>query len=144
MQPGAPTPGVPIPTAAPTIAVPPRTTNILLLGNDDAEMGGGVVRTDSIIVVSINRDRNTASLISIPRDLYVYIPNWTMNRINTAAPYGGVSRLKETILYNFGIPIHYHARVDFDVFKQIIDTLGGIEIAVSCQLEDWRLKEPGA
>jgi LCP family protein required for cell wall assembly len=123
--------------------VPPRTSNILLLGNDDEDMGNGVSRTDAIIIAAINRDTNTATLLSLPRDLYVYMPGWTMNRINTAVTVGGVGMLKEAILYNFGIPIHYHARIDFDSFVQIVDAVGGVDIAVSCALEDWRLKAPG-
>ena len=139
---GAPTPAIEVPTVVPTIAVPNRTTNILLLGNDDAEMGGGVQRTDSIIVVSINAERKTASMLSLPRDLYLYIPGWTMNKVNTAVPVRGVGALKEAILYNFGIPVHYYARIDFGGFRDIIDAIGGIEVPVTCGLEDWRLKSP--
>ena len=139
---GAPTPAVEVPTVVPTIAVPEKTTNILLLGNDDIEMGGGVQRTDSIIIVSVNSDRKTASMMSLPRDLYLYIPGWTMNKINTAVPVKGVGALKEAILYNFGIPIHYYARVNFDGFRDIVDTIGGIDIPVTCALEDWRLISP--
>lgn len=140
---GALTPAVPIPTAVAQIPLPPKTSNILLLGSDDAELGGGVQRTDTIIIVSINRETNTAAMVSLPRDMYIYMPGWTMNKINTAAPFGGISMLKEAILYNFGIPIHYHARVDFNAFQQIIDAVGGVYIPVSCELTDWRLKEPG-
>ncbi len=138
----APTPAVPVPTVMPTIAVPAKTTNILLLGNDSAEMGGGVTRTDSIIVVSINRDTGTASMVSLPRDLYVYAPSWTMNKINVIPSVLGVSGLKETILYNFGIPIHYYVRIDFEGFRAIIDALGGVEVPVTCALEDWILISP--
>ena len=51
-------------------------------------------------------------------------------------------RLKQAILYNFGIPIHYYAQVDFEGFKRIVDLLGGVEMAVSCPLQDWRLISP--
>lgn len=89
-------------------------------------------------------------MLSLPRDLYVYIPGWKMDRINLALPHGhgsgypggGGALVKDTILYNFGIPIDYYARVGFEGFKQIVDTLGGVEIAVSCQLRDWRLISP--
>lgn len=136
----APTPAVPVPTVMPTIAVPAKTTNILLLGDDSAEMGGGVTRTDSIIVASINRETGTASMVSLPRDLYLYAPGWTMNKVNVITPVLGVGGLKETILYNFGIPIHYYVRIDFDGFRAIIDALGGVEVPVTCALEDWILK----
>ncbi|MCA9959904.1 MAG: LCP family protein, partial [Anaerolineales bacterium] len=46
------------------------------------------------------------------------------------------------ILYNFGIPIHYYARVDFEGFKNVIDVMDGVDIAVSCEFRDWRIKSP--
>ena len=95
---------------------------------------------DTIIIVGINRDSKTASMLSIPRDTYVYItPSKRMGRINTAR---NPEQLKQTILYNFGIPIHFYAMVDFSGFKQAVDLLGGLEVSVSCTLRDWRLKSP--
>ena len=142
-------PATAIPSPVPTFEVPRDVTNVLLLGSDTA-LDTGDTRTDTMIIVSISHDRKTASMISIPRDVYVYIPGWTMNRVNTALargsavgyPSGGVGLLKQTILYNFGIPIHYHARVDFAGFQEVVDAIGGLEIGVSCQLTDWRLKSP--
>jgi LCP family protein required for cell wall assembly len=65
-----------------------------------------------------------------------------MGRLNTAARLGGVELLEQTILYNFGVPIHYYARVDFEGFKEVVDTIGGVDIKVSCRFHDWRLKSP--
>jgi LCP family protein required for cell wall assembly len=65
-----------------------------------------------------------------------------MNRLNTAVNQGNVDLLKQTILYNFGIPIHYFARVDFNGFQQAVDAIDGVDITVSCRLQDWRLKSP--
>jgi len=133
---GLSAPGTAIPTPVPTFEVPANTTNVLLLGND------GGTNTDTMIIVAVNRTGPTASIMSLPRDLYVYQPGRTMDRLNTAVARGGVDLLKQTILYNFGVPIHYYARVDFEGFQEIVDIMGGVEIAVSCQLEDWRLKSP--
>jgi LCP family protein required for cell wall assembly len=149
LLPDVPTPETPIPTAVSPYEIPDGTTNILLLGNDVA-IGDEEARTDTIIVVAINRETATASMISLPRDLYVYIPGSIMNRINTAVSRGdekeyeggGVGLLKQTILYNFGIPIHYYARVNFDAFEDIVDAIDGVDVAVSCRLQDWRLKSP--
>lgn len=146
---GIPTPPTPIPTPVATFAVPNDVTNILLIGTD-RPIDEGAGRSDTIMILSINDNEPTASLLSIPRDLYVYIPGGTMSRINTAMsrgdtinyPGGGVALLKQTILYNFGVPIHYYARVDFDGFKDVVDAIGGVDIAVSCQLTDWRLISP--
>ena len=143
-----PTPATTIPTPVPTFEKPPGVTNILLLGNDAPYRQGG--RTDSMVLVSINADTATATMLSIPRDLYVYVPDWKMARINQVLPHGhgaeypggGGQLVKDTILYNFGIPVDYYARIGFEGFKQVVDALGGVEVAVSCPLEDWRLKEP--
>ncbi len=142
MREGEPTPPTAIPSPVPVFELPDGTTNILLLGMDTNADGSGDGRTDTMIIVSVNRETQTASMISLPRDLYVYLPNRIMSRLNTAVTLGGVELLEQTILYNFGIPIHYYARVDFDGFKQIIDILDGVQLAVSCPLEDWRLISP--
>ena len=138
-------------TPVPTIPAPQGTTNILLLGNDsDPATGITSARTDTLIIVSVNTSQQTAAMLSIPRDLYVSVPGWIPNRINTvygrgeSSGYtgGGSQLLKDTILYNMGIHIDYYARVDFDSFENIVDALGGVEVAVSCPLTDWRLIEP--
>ena len=142
MAEGVPTPPTAIPSPVPVFDLPEGTTNILLLGKDQNADGSGDARTDTMIIVSVNRQSQTASMVSLPRDLYIYMPNRIMGRLNTAVNLGGVELLEQTILYNFGIPIHYHAQVDFDGFKQIVDLLGGVSMAVSCPLEDWRLLSP--
>ncbi len=139
---GIPTPASPIPSPVPTFEVPQGTTNILLLGSDIGSAGQADGRTDTMIIVSINAERGTASMMSLPRDLYVYHPTRTMGRLNVAEPLGGPELLEQTILYNFGVPINYYAQIDFNGFKQVVDTLGGLEVAVSCQLRDWRLISP--
>ena len=142
MREGEPTPPTAIPSPVPVFELPDGTTNILLLGKDVNADGSGDGRTDTMIVVSVNRETGTASMISLPRDLYVYMPNRIMSRLNTAVALGGIDLLEHTILYNFGIPIHYYAHVDFEGFKRIVDLLGGVSMAVSCPLEDWRLISP--
>lgn len=119
--------------------------NVMLIGHD-----GNVIpsdpnfHTDTMIVVSINRNTNTVSMISLPRDLFVYIPNWGMQRLNQAYWYGqaigwedgGWGMLRQVVLYNFGIELHYYAMVDFEGFEQIVDTIGGVTIAVDCPIQD--------
>lgn len=145
---GLPTPPTALPTAVATIAAPPAVTNIVLAGNDVPGPQGG--RTDALIIVSINRETKKVALVSLPRDLYVYIPGWTMNRINLALPHGhgadypggGGALLADTIEYNFGLSIDHYVRVGFDTFSQIVDTLDGVEVVVNCSITDWRLKSP--
>lgn len=139
---GVPTPPTPIPSPVPEFEVDSAITNILLLGKDTNLDGTDAGRTDTMIIVSINNELQTASMVSLPRDLLVYMPTRTMSRLNAALTLGGVDLLKQAILYNFGIPIHYYAQVDFQGFKQVVDIFGGVEMAVSCPLTDWRIKSP--
>lgn len=139
---------LPIPSPVPQLYLSEGILNILLLGRDTAR-GTEAYRTDVIIIVSVNKTENTVTMLSIPRDLFVYIPGWTMNRINTAArhgeavgyPGGGIALLEQTILYNLGIPIHGWALVDFSGFQNVVNILGDVEVAVTCQMTEWKLKD---
>ncbi len=144
-----PTPATAVPTPVRPFTKPDNITNILLLGNDVNTPQGG--RTDSLILVSINHETKTATMLSLPRDLYVVIPGWQMNRINLALPHGhgvdylgegGGRLIKDTVEYNLGIPVDYYARIGFDGLKQAVDTVGGVDMAVTCPLRDWRLISP--
>ncbi len=138
-----------IPTAVATAEVPGNVINIMLLGSDQFSATTSW-RTDVIVIVSINPDGPSAAMLSIPRDLYVWVPEWKMTKINTVDshgyavnyPGGGPGLLKQTLLYNLGIPVHYYARVNFEGFKRIVNTLGGIDLPVTCEMTDWRLKSP--
>jgi LCP family protein required for cell wall assembly len=142
------TPVVPIPPRAPLIESDPDIVNFLLLGSDTS--AGGVGHTDVIILVSVNKRAQSVAMWHLPRDLFVYIPNHTMDRLNLAYalgvssgyPGGGFGLMKETFLYNFGIQIDHYARVDFSDFMRIVERLGGLEVSVDCAISDWRLKDP--
>lgn len=124
-----------IPRSAPEIAFAQGVVNIILLGSDQRPNEGGH-RTDTMMVVSLNPSAGTATLLSIPRDLYVYIPGWRVDRINVADVQGGPEMVAQTILYNFGIRIDYWARVNFYGFVRAIDILGGIEVQITGYLSD--------
>jgi LCP family protein required for cell wall assembly len=125
-----------------------ETINFLLIGSD--KRSGASFRTDTMIVAILRPDEGQVSLISIPRDLWVSIPGRENNRINTVYqqgissgyPGGGPGLLKDTIQYNLGIRIDHTAMVDFDGFRKIVDTLGGVDIPVSCSYTDWKLIDP--
>jgi polyisoprenyl-teichoic acid--peptidoglycan teichoic acid transferase len=139
-----------IPTQVPTVNRNGQDIlNILLLGNDGEITNDGFIRTDTMIIVSINRTAGTVAMLSLPRDLYVFMPGWSMNRLNVAYIHGetsgwtdgGFGLLRETIFYNFGINVHYFAMVDLSGFKEIVDTLGGIDVTVDCAIQDYPLME---
>lgn len=136
-----------IPPPATPIEFDADVVNILLLGSDARPYEGGY-RTDVIMIVSLDPSEGTATLISVPRDLYVYLPGFRMDRVNTADPRGGPQLAADTILYNFGIPIHHWARMNFAGFTSLVDSLGGLQVEVTGYLYDecggtWYRYSPG-
>lgn len=113
--------------------------NILLIGQD-ARPGETRARSDSMILVSINKSNNTIHLTSFMRDLYVQIPGYASNRINAAYRFGGTELLNETIKTNFGITIDGNVEVNFDQFETIIDILGGVDVELDSE-EAWYLND---
>jgi LCP family protein required for cell wall assembly len=126
---------VEIPPPVELIRQPPGQINILLLGSDEIPDEGGF-RTDSIMLVTLNPSWGTAHVTSFPRDLYVYIPGWTVQRINTALPQGGFELLAATFEYNLGVYPDHFVMLNFNGFMQGIDSLGGLDIEVAEPLYD--------
>lgn len=133
--------------------------NVLLLGKGGEGHDGGEL-TDSMIIASIDPFAKTAALLSIPRDLYVKVPNFWGMKINAAystskqrafdegesgqqAETAGITTLKDTIKEYIGIPIHYHVMVDFAAFETGVDAVGGIDINIEESLYDtWAGEAP--
>lgn len=148
-----PTFAPPSPTPSPQFIPPASLPNaevisFLLLGSDLRP--GSSYRTDTLLVALVRPREGQVSLISIPRDLWVQIPGVGEQRINTAYqsgelsgyPGGGPGLLEDTIFNNLGIKIDHSAMVDFDGFRKIINTLGGVDVPVACAYTDWRLIAP--
>lgn len=119
--------------------------NIALLGSDtspDRREEGEIPLSDTIIIVSIDPASKQVGLLSIPRDLLVTIPGIGEEKINAAYSSGELSNLtgpglvKATLEHNFDVPIHYFAEVDFEGFKKIIDTVGGVTLDVPAPIKD--------
>ena len=145
--------GDPVPGHQDITAVPPRLqpldrqgndlVNFLLLGSD-SELGFANQRTDTIIVLSVNRTTGTAAMLSLPRDLLAWVPIWGMHRLNQVYSHGerggwrlgGFDLLRQTILYNYGINVHYHVLIDFSGLRQVVDFVDGVEIVVECAIKD--------
>ncbi len=117
------------------IRFPDGVVNVVLLGSDQRPYEGGH-RTDTIMIASLDPQARTVTLLSIPRDLYVYIPGWRVDRINVADVRGGPELVKETILYNLGIRIDRWARVNFSGFVAAVNALGGVDVQVTGYLYD--------
>lgn len=103
--------------------------NILLLG-DDGRDGETHTRTDTIMLVSLDQKTNQVAVLSIPRDTRVKLPTRGYDRINAAHFYGDVGMAVETVEELLDIKIDYYVHTNFEGFKDIIDTLGGVNIHV--------------
>jgi LCP family protein required for cell wall assembly len=127
----------PTPTTVPLInrlKLPAGQQNILIFGSDYRPNAG--YRTDVIMLLSVNTKTGSVSLTSFPRDLYVDIPGWEMQRINTAQAHGGFALTQKTFELNFGVRPDHYIMTNFDGFKGIIDALGGINVYVTRSFSD--------
>ena len=104
--------------------------NVMLIGQD-ARPGEDRSRSDTMILVSLNREKKAIQLTSFMRDTYVRIPGYLDNRLNVAYRYGGTELMNETFLVNFGLKIDGNVMVDFREFANIIDMLGGVTLELS-------------
>jgi len=86
-------------------------------------------RTDTLILVAIDGSSGKASMVSFPRDLWVNIPGYGEQRINTVMQMGGYQLLADTLQTNFGIYPTQYAMIDMEGFMEVIDVLGGIEVS---------------
>ena len=114
--------------------------NVLVMGLDYREAeSDDIPRTDTMILFSLDPESRTAGMLSIPRDLWVAIPGFDYNKINTAYRLGEVYNVSErgpglalrTVEEFLGMEIDYYAMVDFLAFENFIDELGGITINLS-------------
>ena len=127
----------PAPTINPATPIPPAQQpleledNILvwvLLGSDTEPPYTG--QTPAIHLLLINPRFSKASLVSIPGDLYVYIPGYTMQRLNTAYAIGGIEMLRLTLAYNFGVVPSRFVLAHPGDFQWLVDDIDGIEVTV--------------
>lgn len=136
---------------------------VLILGVDrrDDEGSEDPVRTDTMMLATIDPGGRSAGMIGIPRDLLVpiamstkecnYLPwgsPYGQDRVNTAYVYGqlcefnsssgtgGPGLAKETVQYNFGVRVHYYALIDFDGFSKLIDAMDGVDVVLESPLTD--------
>jgi len=110
-------------------------TNILLLGMRGSNMPGGSMLADTIMILSVKPGENKAAMISIPRDLHVEIPGHGTRKINAANAFGeeegknkGMDLMQQVVQNVCGIPIHYVVTANFQGFREIVNTLGGITV----------------
>jgi LCP family protein required for cell wall assembly len=113
----------------------------VLLGSDyaswRANLSTGTDNTDAFIIVIVRKEPAMISVVSIPRDLYVFLPGFGMQRINTAYKLGGAEMVADAVRYNFGLPVHGYAYVRMEAFSRFIDdALHGIDVEVRKEVYD--------
>ena len=106
--------------------------NILLAGYSADDSGhNGAELTDSIMIVSIDPTNQKATVISVPRDLYVNIPGYGYAKINEAYEDGGMALLKKTVTQSFGVDFGYYALINYSAFKDTVNAVGGITTTIN-------------
>lgn len=113
-------------------------TNILLMGIAGVNHEGKDL-TDSLIFISASQ-KNGGSLISLPRDIWIAS---IRAKINTAYHYGGFPLAKSVVEEILGQSVQYVVLIDFNSFSKIIDVLGGIEVWVDREFDDYQYPIPG-
>ncbi|KAA3662582.1 MAG: LytR family transcriptional regulator, partial [Chloroflexi bacterium] len=117
---------------------------ILLLGIDQRCEENGPTHTDSMMLLTIDPVGLSAAVLSLPRDLWVDIPDVGVDRINQAfyygelyeLPGGGPELAKETVESLIGVPVQYYFTVNFDAFIEVVDLIGGIDVDVAEEIDD--------
>jgi len=117
---------------------------VLVMGMDQRPGEFGTAfRTDTMILISLDPRTNSVGMLSIPRDLYVEVPGYSLERVNAAygigeleGPGGGPLLAMRTIQYNLGIRVNDYVVVNFDTFISIIDLVDGINVEVPYDIYD--------
>lgn len=95
--------------------------NVLIIGTDSRGEDRG--RSDSLMIAHYDQKKKQPKLVSIMRDSYVDIPGHGKDKINSAYSYGGIELVRKTLKENFDIPIKYYVTINFDHFKEAVDSL---------------------
>jgi LCP family protein required for cell wall assembly len=125
------------------IIYPPRI-NVLVIGIDSVPDNTYLGRSDTIILTTAQPLKPYFGMLSIPRDLWIDIPDVGENRINTAhifaeldKPGSGPSALLDTIQQNFGIDVDYYVRIRFDGFEHIVEAMDGVVVELDSPMSGY-------
>ncbi|KOS28767.1 LytR family transcriptional regulator [Bacillus anthracis] len=120
--------------------------SILIMGVDESEMRkrkyGEAIRTDALLLATINKDDKSVKLVSIPRDTYTYIPaGKKKDKITHAHAFGGVESTSDTVEKLLNVPVDYYVKFNFKSFIKIVDALGGIDVDVPVEFTEQNSKD---
>jgi len=110
---------------------PLQGVNVLIVGIDNTER---VQRSDTLMVMHLDKARNRIGLLSVPRDTRVNVPDVGITKINHAYSHGGIRLLRQTVSSFLNIPIDQYVQVNIRGVETIIDEIGGIDIKIEKDL----------
>lgn len=109
-----------------------RPVSILLLGTDTGALGRDYKgRTDTMMIMTLNPQKKTTTIVSLPRDMKVDLPDYPDDspaKINAAYTYGGVKESVKTVQKHFNIPIDYYVLVNMGGLEKAINQVGGVDV----------------
>ena len=128
-------------TTGGSVEAPPAWTgndrlNVLVLGIDTRDSDPATRNTDTMLVISIDPVNKTASMLSIPRDVYIDKPGTFQGKVNGAFAFGGPQLVRKLVDDLLGVPIHTYVLVNFDAFNKIIDGVGGVVVDAKRPVRD--------
>ncbi len=145
---------IPLPTATPAPATAPlvaskartpplsNTRNFLVIGLDRRPDGSGPALADTLVVVVLDEASQHVGLVSVPRDLYVDIPEGGTDRINTVYQVARRSKrdplelLRRVVEDTLKLPLEHALALDLGVFERAVDAVGGVDVEVPCAIRD--------
>lgn len=110
--------------------LPDKAMNILLIGSDKSEIPGDPGRSDTQMLVRLDPETKTISMLSVPRDLQVEIEGVGLDKMNTAYSYGGPRLVIKTFKQLTGLPVNGWIEVDFAGFWHVVNILGGVYLSI--------------
>jgi len=119
---------------------------ILVLGTDKRENDPEhYARSDTLLLANVDTVARTVGVMSIPRDLIMEVPGYGKNKVNAAYLFGEYYQLEgggqalavQTISQFFNTPIDYYVAINFDGFRKVVDTVGGVDLYVPYSLDDY-------
>jgi LCP family protein required for cell wall assembly len=110
--------------------LPHKPMNILLIGSDKTKLPGDPGRSDTQMLVRLDPETKSISMLSVPRDLYVEIPDHGYAKMNEAYSYGGPALVIDTFKRLTGLPVNGWIEVNFGGFWHVVNILGGVYLPI--------------
>ncbi|CAJ1003547.1 LCP family protein required for cell wall assembly [Brevibacillus aydinogluensis] len=106
---------------------------LLVIGTDSRD--GEQARSDTMMLAAVHPSKQQVHLVSIPRDSYMELPGKGYDKLNHAMAYGGPKLVKQSLERFFNLKIDRYVTIDFEGFRQVVDTLGGVQIEVKKRMK---------